>query len=226
MLQYLKYIAIIFCCVLLVYLLAQLRSCSSHNRVADVLTPADSNYSPIRVEHYRPSSLPFGTHPIPPLIQGGDAITLPRGVKEKDVKRVITIALKSLPMQKGDGLIDIVEMKDGSVYTPKDSAVAAVTIREFDPPIFDLAMRFGIGISVGTTFPPEAGENRATFAPCASFAPVQWFSTVNLPVLNVDWDGVGAAFDARLYHDIFLGAARQWKYDGDNAVKATVCFYF
>jgi hypothetical protein len=210
--DYLKAASVIIVCATIVFIVLQMKSCGKKASVsASVSSPTDSNFSQISHEEYKPSSLPFSGKKAP--------VNLPEGVEEKDVQRVVSIEVKDVPKSEPKK-IDVVETKSGEIYVAKDTSVVSVKVTEFEPKLFDFDLRFGVGLSVGL---PSSGVR---LSPAAVAAPIVWAGFIHAPIVVADLDGLGVGAQARLYHDIFVGAARFWRYDGGNQYKVLLSLIF
>lgn len=207
----LKYIAIIVACGTLIVMVVKLRSCgTSPNQSATISVPADSVFAPIVSRSYQPPSLPFSKKTI--------GIKLPKGITERDVKKVTTVTVRDVPHEPSKR-INIIETNSGETFVEKDSSVESVIVTRVQRPLFVVGLSFGFGISIGAT-----SENRPGVSPLAIVAILEWFGDLHAPVLVADLDGIGIGGQYRLYHDVFVGASRCWRYEGGSRVKATVAY--
>jgi hypothetical protein len=194
----LKYIAIVF--VAAVALIIFLRGCPETSTEVKVITPADTNFSPIVQRDYRPKSIPLLEHPKKPPVR------LPRELPERDVKRVLIIA--------GKGCLDsvkIIETKDGRIFVDRqDGKIASAEVVDYQPPI----LSFGLNPLAGVSISP-AGD--PLLSPMLGLNLVVWWGKVQLPNLGADLRGVSLSASYR-YDNYSLGAGRRWCYDGDKQI--------
>jgi len=208
MVRALKYIAIIIVATTMVYALIRLQSCEKPDQTEEyVAIPPDTNFAPVVHQTYRPPSLPFS--------KKSSGVTLPKGLSESDVKRVIRVGIKDVRDEK---IVDVIETREGQVYVYRDSSIFSLRVLNFEPAVFRLGLRFGIGIDLA------ARNQSARVSPAAVFAPFQWLGFVHLPTIVADLEGVGVGGQIRLYHDIFFGAARIWRYDEGTQAKITLVY--
>lgn len=207
----LKYVAIIIACATIIIIVAQIRNCGSNDQGGVIVAPVDTNFAPVTHETYRPPSLPFS--------KKTSGVELPKGVKEQDVQRVISVEVRDVPKEPPKR-IDIIEMKTGEVFVHKDSSISDVTVSTFEPPVFTFQLKFGAGVSIG-----KAGSG-LRFSPAALFAPVEWAGWIQIPALGADLDGMGLGAQIKVYHDFSVGALRLWRYDGGAKIKLTISYVF
>jgi hypothetical protein len=182
-----------------------------------VFTPADSNFVPVIKKDYRPPSTPFERPSKPPW-------KLPKGVSERDVKRVITVA-KETPADSAGAVhrdtTQIIETFDGRIYIPKELG-KATTVREtrYTPPIF----AFDLFTSAGITLTRR--ESKFVVSPLLAIAPLQILGHVQLPLVGADFEGVVAGAGYR-YDRFMLGTVVHWSgRDLSRYIKLTVHFCF
>jgi hypothetical protein len=203
----LKNAGFLFMIALALFLLVKVNSWFSPDPDEVTITvQKDSTFAPIEHRSYQPSVLPFSSKKPP--------VKLPSNVRERDVERVVTVETE--PGKP----IDIIETKDGEVYVAKDTMISRVVVTKFQPPLFAFGLRFGAGLSVSRR------GNQAVVSPSAVFAPLEWNGWLHLPSGVIDLDGIGVGGQARIYHDIYLGAAKVWRYDDGTALKLTATFMF
>jgi len=191
------------------------------------IEPQDSNFVPVRVQRYRPSSLSFS--------KKTSGVRLPKGVKERNVRQVVSLELQPDAVN-GDSLsfkrqyrglshkIDIIETKSGEIFVLKDSLLTGVSVTRFEPRLFSLGLRFGIGCSIA-----QAENERLRILPMGIISFVDWnIGDVNFhaPIITADYEGVGIGMQTQLYHDIYFGLVRNWNYKGGEGMKAEVGFVF
>lgn len=179
--------------------------------VVTIETPADTNFVPVEKQTYQPPSFFFS--------KKTSGKKLPRGVKEEVVARVLTVKM----VAPNDSIyeLDIIETKDGDVFIAKDDPeVKSVRVLTFAPKVFDINVRFGLGLSAGLR------NEQVRIMPCGVMSLCEWWGAVQAPSLAADFDGVGPAIGVKLYHDIYLGAAWMWGYDGSRQIKASLSYMF
>jgi len=209
MIRTIKYTAIIIVCGTMIYLITRVERCGKGGTPSQTIeVPSDSNFAPIVKQEYTPPSLPF--------IKGRMKGKLPKGIGERDVKKITDITLSNKP--KKDETISIIETKNGNIFVAKDSSVKSVTVIEFEPPIMSLQIGFGAGLSLD--------YKCKRISPAAIFAPIEWIGWLHIPVVSADLDGVGLGAQARVYHNIFVGAANHWRYDSGTQVKFLLTYNF
>ncbi|TAK51455.1 MAG: hypothetical protein EPO24_15825 [Bacteroidetes bacterium] len=231
-----KYIAIGVVCFTVIFLFTQVESCNAQTRVSEVGVEKsdDSTFLDVTRQTYREPFLSWGNEM--------EEFRLPAGVKKRDVKRVLSLKLYDddahltpAPLLQGEGkpslhkggTIDVIEMKDGHVWVGKDSPVESVTVTDFEEPIVAFDVRFGLGASFSASgTQDDDGAGRIRVSPAVVVAPQIWFGWLQLPVVTADLHGVGAGAQARVYHDVFLGATYHYGWYGDKRVKLIVDFEF
>jgi hypothetical protein len=139
-------------------------------------------------------------------------VKLPSGVSEPDLQRVTKILLKT-----GDE-IDLIEKKTGEVYVLKDSVVREVEVIDVAPRALAFSPTMGLGASIGTL------GDRLRLSPALTVSVFEWWGWLHAPTAAADIDGLGGGAEVRLYHDIFIGAARLWRYDEGASVKLTIVY--
>lgn len=212
MIKALKYIAAIVALITAIIVIARIRSCTSEPEGAQsVVVPIDSNFVPIGYGSYRPPSIPF--------VKGKLTAKLPQGMDESDVRRIVSIELQPT-VESSRRTISVIETTRDEIYVARDSAIKSVSVVNVQPQIVSFDLKFGVGLSVGIW------NDRPGFSPAAAFAPVEWLGWLRAPVITADIDGVGIGAMARIYHDIYLGGARCWRYDTGNQSKITLAFIF
>jgi hypothetical protein len=210
----LKYIALILAASIIALIIYRIERAVSHNDGATTINvPADSNFTPVENKSYRPPSLPFSPRKLP--------VKLPRGLKERDVKRVITIDVSGVPKHPPKE-INVIETTSGAVFVQRDSSIESVSVTNVEPPILVFGLTFGVGATLGES----RSGGRPELSPAGIFAPVQWDGWLHAPILVADLDGVGPGAEARLYHNIFAGAARLWRYDEGIQLKLLLSYVF
>jgi hypothetical protein len=152
-------------------------------------TPADTAYLPVIVRSYTPKSTPF-EKPVKPISK------LPKGVKEKDVKRVITIS--------GKKLLQIIETKNGDVLVSKNGDSLEVVVTNYFDPIFEFGLYANVGITV---------DVRKHFSPSASLAFIRWYGIIDAPVVVADDDGIGLGIGFKLYYAIYVTPVVMWSFE-------------
>jgi hypothetical protein len=204
----LRYIAIIIACGVIIALIVKFRSCGSDGLKSGTTTvPADRNFSPVTHQEYQPPSTPLSKRKLP--------VTLPAGVKERDVKKVTSVTVHNVP-NAPPKTINIIETKAGETFVEKDSSILSVTTTDIQPPFFVIDLRFGGGIT--------ADFNH--ISPAAVIALIEWSGWLQAPIVLADIDGIAAGAQARLYHDIFIGAVHEWRFDQTKQSKLTMNFMF
>lgn len=175
----------------------------------NVDVPRDSSFMPTDHRHYQPPSLPG----LSTLVGSPPPAKLPKGVRERDVHRVVSLELRERKKSIG-----IIEMKDGTVFVAKDSAIQNVTITDYEAPILSFGIFPGIGLSLG----PQR------VSPLAKISLIELWGIGRLPMLTADLDGAGIGGEFRLYHDIYIGSALVWRYEDMTArsLKLTINYNF
>jgi len=207
----LKSIALLIIIGFLIYGIVKIQSCNV-NPVDEngVSVPADTNYNPVTEQEYTPPSTPLSSKKLP--------VQLPKGVREKDVETVTTITMKpehGKPSQK----FDIIRTKEGETFVRKDSTIESVSVTTIAPPFMDWGIHFGAGITAGKS-------ESVKLSPSLCVAPVQWFGWLQAPAGYLDIEGVGPGLQAKVYHDIYIGAAKIWKFEGGEQLKLTIQYMF
>jgi hypothetical protein len=188
-----------------------------HSGEHTVFTPADSNFAQVVKKDYRPASTPF-ERPSKPVVK------LPKGVSERDVKRLITVTKETPADSAGTVHIDttqIIETFDGQVYVPKEEG-KTTTVQEthYTPPIFAFDLFGSAGITV------TRRENKVVVSPLLAIAPLQVLGHVQLPLIGADFEGVAAGAGYR-YDKFMLGLVAHWSgKDLSRSVKLTVHYCF
>jgi hypothetical protein len=210
MLKALKYLAIIVACVTSLVILNRLRGCASVQEGHRSRTDApDSSFAPVTRDSYQPPSLPFSERRL--------GVKLPRGVSETDVKRIVSVEVTNIPPLQVKK-IDIVETMSGQVIVERDSSVKSVNVTTVEPRLVSLEFRSGAGLSL------SRDGSRTVLSPAGVLAPVRWSGSIDAPTLVADLDGIGPGAQLQVYHDIHLGAARLWRFDGGYQAKLTLIY--
>lgn len=151
---------------------------------------------------------------------------LPIGVLDVDVEQIISVGVK--PGDDSLLTLDLIETKDGEVFLKRDSAVQFLQVTKFEPPVFSLCMRFGVGVTGAVSGGQGAVSSErwaVRFSPMVSVSLAEWnVARLNFlaPTLIADLNGIGAGAQVRVYHDIYLGVVREWGRDGGTEVKGVV----
>lgn len=210
--SYLKYGAIILACVTLLVVLNRVKGCSPFQDGPQSTTvPPDSSFAPVTRKNYQPPSLPFSKKRLD--------VRLPRGLEEKDVKRVISLEVSDVPVRPPKK-IDIIETVSGEIFIERDSSVQSVSVTQVEPQIVSVAARFGCGFTVSKV------NSSLALSPSAVLAPVEWSGWIHAPTIVADLDGVGPGAQLQLYHDLHVGAARLWRYEGETQLKLSLAYMF
>jgi hypothetical protein len=200
-------------CITALITIWRLETCNSKDSsTVTVVTPKDTNYAPVTHKDFQPSSLPF-------LKKKSSGVKLPAGISEKDVEKIISVAVKDVPKDSCKR-IDIIQTKDGEVFVHKDSSVESVIVTRFIPPLMDWDLRLGYGLTAALA----PSSSKLTASPALIVAPLCWSGWLDAPMFLADLDGIGLGAQARLYHDIFVGAAGVWRYDTRAQAKITLSY--
>jgi hypothetical protein len=221
--KWLKLAAAVVLLIVAIVAVSRFNSCMNNWRgigKTSTDTPKDSSFMPIEHRHYQPPSLPGLTNlvGIPPTAPA----KLPKGVSEKDVKRVLTLNVRELSKP-----INVIEMKDDRVFVEKDSGLVSVGVTDYVPPIVQFGFYPGVGISIG-----KVGTSAPTFpmrfSPLATVAVADWWGLVRVPCIAADLDGIGISASAKIYYDFYIGVAMLWKYEdtSQRVLKATIAYNF
>ncbi len=204
----LKYVAVIIAAVAIIVFIVKIRSCSSTGVTPrSTYVPRDSNFVPVTRQDYQPPSLPFSKRKL--------NIKLPAGVKEKDVSKIITLGVGNIAHDSTRSF-DIIVTKNGEIFLQRDSSVQSLSVTTVTPAVLDFGIRFGFGISA-------AGFKYPVFIrPSLALAPLEWSGWLQAPTIVADLDGIGVGAQARIYHDVYVGAERLWLYDGESRIKVTL----
>lgn len=206
----LKYIAVIVASAAVIVFVARLGSCGEKS-VGTVAVPDDPNFAPVARGTYQPPSLPFSNTT--------SGVELPEGMKEKDVARVISLEVRDVAKDPPKR-INVIQTKRGDILVHKDSSITGVTVTTFEAQVFAIGMRFGLGLSMGK------GADRLSFSPVALFAPIEWLGWLHAPIIAADLDGVGVGAQAQVYHEIFIGVVRLWRFDEGTQAKIVLTYAF
>lgn len=192
MTAYLKYASYIVVAVTIAYVCATLKDCGPVGHEADrIVIPQDSAFLPIVVRDYRPNPLPFN-HTSKPVLK------LPKGTRESDVARTITIVNHA----KANTTL-IIETKSGEVFIPRTEDSVSVLVTNYFPAVVSLGLYADIGLSLDLS---------ARFSPSASLAFLKWYGIIDAPVVIADLHGIGAGIGFKFYHDIYVTPAIRWDY--------------
>jgi hypothetical protein len=208
----LKYAGILLALAIALIVLSEFEGCPKETTYQPntITVPKDTNFVPIENQTYQPPSVPV-------LSNKRSGFKLPEGVKETDVKKVISVEVKTDSAETKT--IDIIETKDGEIFIRKDSLIRSVKVTRFEPPVFSFGWRIGAGVSVGY-------NDRINFSPSGVFAPVEWYGWLHAPIVQADLNGVGVGAQFRLYHDVYVGAVKSWNYNEGEQIKAVASFMF
>lgn len=201
--------------VVVIVLIVKFRGCRDVDHLDGgtiVRVPDDTTFAPVHVKEYQPPSLPFSKKKLP--------VRLPKGMDEDDVARVVTLEIPPDTLGKKKRTIDVIETKKGDVLVSLDSGPFEVTVTEIVPPLISFSMRFGAGVTLGR----KDGQN--TFSPAVMFAPVEWSGWLEAPFLTADLEGLGVGGQARVYHDVYIGIAKLWRYEEGSRIKLDLAFMF
>ncbi|MEW6060957.1 MAG: hypothetical protein AB1600_03350 [Bacteroidota bacterium] len=185
----LKYIAYIFACATTLYIMAQIKSCSSDTDKEEftVEIPLDSSFVPIVKQEYRPRSTPFEKG-------GKQPHRLPKNATESNVARTIAI-VKRIPIDSAGHTIQdttiLVVLKQGDVFVERRQYHSEVRVTDFLPPIFDWNLSFSVGINFARTVSPSI-----------AFSPLKIMGRVSFPLLSFDTEGIGIG--AGWYQEDFI----------------------
>jgi hypothetical protein len=199
----LKYGSYIVIALTIAYICATLRDCGTVGEASDrVDIPADSGYLPIVRREYSPNPLPFGNS-LKPVSK------LPKGVKESDINRVITIR------SSVDTLV-IIQTKSGEVFVPRKTDSIEVTVTDYQPPVLRFGLFAGIGLSL---------NSELKVSPSVSISPViiseRWYA----PIITADLRSVGIGIGYRFYHDLTITPLLMWNYlDTQRTIKINVSY--
>lgn len=200
--KWLKIGAGIIVLIVLLAIISRVSSCVSAHRdgVSKIVTPQDSTFAPLEHRSYTPPSvqIPFLTK----KKSGHPPASLPVGVSEKDVKRVISLKYKDRTEP-----VNIIEMKSGMIFVKKDSLLEEVTDWTYRPPIVEFGLFPGGGLSFAWQ------DSKLRLSPTMGFSLMDVCGTVRLPFISVDIDGLGAGIQAKLYHEIYIGPSIVWSFD-------------
>ncbi len=203
---------------------------SAKNENVVVTVPGDSNFTPVQVKSYRPSSLPFS--------KKTSGVKLPKGVTEKNVKQVVSITLDTDHLYQDSSLegkkpygefphkIDIIETKAGEIFVAKDSLITLVSVTRFEPQVFSFGLRFGVGCSMGLGITRSPALR---VLPMGIISLAEWNIhnyNFHAPIVAFDWDGVGIGIQTQLYHDIYVGVLRSWDFGGGGCIKGEIGVMF
>ncbi len=206
----LKYAAIIVACLTALVTLSRLRGCSGpEGGRQSTVVPSDSNFTAVTRQDYRPPSSPLSNKRLD--------VALPKGVKEKDVRKVTSIQVSNVPAHPPKK-IDIIETRHGETFVAKDSSIQSVTVTVIEPQLLSLSLRFGFGMTLSRI------KNAAVVSPAAIMAPVEWSGWIHAPTIVADLDGIGPGAQVSIYHDLYVGAARLWLYEGGDRLKLSLAY--
>ena len=208
--SYLKYGAFILGCITLLVVLNRFKGCPfNQDSLQSTTVPSDSNFAPTTRKNYQPPSLPFSKRRLD--------VALPKGLKEKDVRKVTSIEVSNVPAHPPKK-IDIIETRSGETFVGRDSSIRSISITIVQPPILSFSLRFGFGSTLARS------KNAVTASPAAVFAPVEWSGWIHAPTLVADFDGIGPGAQLSVYHDIYAGASRLWLYEGGDKIKLSLVY--
>jgi hypothetical protein len=114
--------------------------------------------------------------------------------------------------------IDIIETITGQVYVGRDPSVKSVAVTAVEPRLLSFGLRFGCGLSISRP------DQEFALSPAAVFAPVRWSGWIDAPTLVADFAGFGPGAQLQIYHDLHLGAARLWLYQGGSRAELTLVY--
>lgn len=192
MTNYLKYASYIVVAVTIAYVCATLKDCDTVGTMADrVVIPQDSAFLPIVEHDYRPNPLPFN-HTSKPVSR------LPKGTRESDVARTITVVNHT----KANTTL-IVETRTGDIFVPKTEDRVSVRVTNYLPSVVAFELNAAIGASVDLS---------AKVSPSASIAFLKWYGRVDVPVAIADLQGVALGVGFKFYYDLYLSPAIRWEY--------------
>lgn len=214
--DYLKYIVILIVTAAVLTIFFQIKSWfePSHERTT-LTTPIDPNFTPIEEKKYRPPSTPFERPPKPPVV-------LPKGVREKDVDRIITV-YKKIPVARGDSLVvdttNVVLTKTGEVFVPKQSG-KEVTVQQvgYVAPIFSFGWFSSFGVAVARP------GNPISFSPTIAATPLEIVGTVQLPLIMIDLQGIGAGVGVRYADFVFTPVCHLRFGDAERQLKFVILY--
>ncbi len=185
-----------------------------------VVMPSDSSFMPTHHRQYTPPLLSaFGKQTADPPAR------LPGGVREKDVRRVVSVKYKGI-----DKPVSIIETKSGDVFVERDSSLERIDVVAYNPPVVAFGLYPGVGISLAPfgANVGDPGRNGGIIQPMVKLSFAEFFGVVRLPMLALDLKGAGLGAEVKLYHDIYVGAGYFASYSNlsQQEFKATLQFNF
>jgi hypothetical protein len=204
--DYLKYFSVIVVAITIAYICITVKDCGAvEDSSGRVIIPADSGFLPSIHHNYRPKSTPF-EKPIKPVSR------LPKGIKESDVKRVISVRKPKL----NDTTV-IIETRDDGIFIPRqDSIEAQVSVTDYLPQI----LSFGIYPAIGLTL-----DVQMQFSPSVSICFLKIEGKILAPVFAADIRSVGIGIGYQFYHEISVSAISMWNYsDLQRTIKLEVSY--
>ena len=210
----LRYAGIALAVALVLFIITKYEQCGVPQQGPQVTTASpDSNYLPTTSQTYQPPSLPV-------IEKKRMKTKLPSNVSETDVHRVITLEPKPDSSGKPKPAIDIIETNGGEIYVGNDEEIQSVTVTNVVAPFFQLNPDLGIGASFGNA--PEASR----ITPCVVASIFKWEGWLRAPIAFADIDGFAIGADVKLYHDLYIGAGKIYRYDGGSQIKAEINYSF
>jgi hypothetical protein len=192
----LKYASYIIVALTIAYVCVTLKDCSTVRPQADrVVIPPDSAFLPVTTHDYRPNPLPFSGNSKPD-------VKLPKGVKESDVSRTITV------VNKADAKSTIIiETKSGEIFIPKQKDSLSIFVTNYFPAVVAFELHPGLGISLDLS---------GKFSPSVCITLLKWYGIVDAPVVIADLRAIGCGVGFRFYHDLYVTPAITWQYESLN----------
>ena len=178
---------------------------TSKQQVSVVTTPRDTSFSQVTHNTYRPHSIPIIEKVQTPPAQ------LPTEIKPKDVKEVIVVTKKPNDTTK------VIITKKGEVYVSKQgNKVENVTVTTYEPPILD----FGLFLKVGIDFDDQH------ISPVIEVTPLEILGKIDIPVLSLDIEGIGAGFDYMVFNPISVGVMYHVDWRADKSIRLDLVWDF
>lgn len=167
-----------------------------------MVVPADSGFAPVIKKEFRPRSTPFEKHPPIPVKR------YPAGVKEKDVKRVITIG-KTIPISgiPHQDTTRIIEMKSGEIFIEKPDS-GQLVVEEFE--YLDPILSWGARASLGITF--SRFSHKFELSPSLSLSFLQVLGRIAVPLATVDLTSIGLGVGYQ-WESFVFGFGLHWRFE-------------
>jgi hypothetical protein len=170
-----------------------------------VTTDADTSFHAVAHDTYRPASIPFVENPVKPKVN------LPSNVKEKDVEKVLTV------VKSPNDSTQIIFTKDGNIHVSgQGGKVLKVEVTTYLDPILAFGLFPKIGIDANTI----------KISPVVGIAFLEIYGRLQLPVFSLDFQGIGAGADFKIFDPVNIGLMLHNNWDTSKDIRLSLVYSF